>query len=85
VVGPPAIGAATTGSSDSRNPVTRAAFPEPLTSPPPYDHASARASEAVSEGRGRRRARLRRDDLDALFPGLLDVAIPQGREVMAGF
>lgn len=32
----------------------------------------------------RRLNRLRRDDLDELFPGLLDLAIPQGREVMAG-
>ncbi|MFI7612116.1 ArsR/SmtB family transcription factor [Nonomuraea terrae] len=31
----------------------------------------------------RRLNRLRRDDLDARFPGLLDLAIPQGREVVA--
>lgn len=28
---------------------------------------------------------LRRDDLDARFPGLLDLAIPQGRDVIAGW
>jgi DNA-binding transcriptional ArsR family regulator len=33
----------------------------------------------------RRLNRLRRDDLDARFPGLLDLAIPQGREVIAGW
>lgn len=33
----------------------------------------------------RRLNRLRREDLDAVFPGLLDLAIPQGREVAAGF
>lgn len=32
----------------------------------------------------RRLNRLRRDDLDARFPGLLDLVIPQGREVLAG-
>lgn len=31
----------------------------------------------------RRLNRLRRDDLDARFPGLLDLVIPQGREVLA--
>ncbi|GLY68362.1 ArsR/SmtB family transcription factor [Amycolatopsis taiwanensis] len=31
----------------------------------------------------RRLNRLRRDDLDARFPGLLDLAIPHGREVIA--
>ncbi|NIH80266.1 ArsR/SmtB family transcription factor [Amycolatopsis viridis] len=30
----------------------------------------------------RRLNRLRRDDLDARFPGLLDLVIPQGREIM---
>ncbi|GAA3103994.1 ArsR/SmtB family transcription factor [Streptosporangium carneum] len=33
----------------------------------------------------RRLNRLRRDDLDARFPGLLDLVIPQGREVIAGW
>ncbi|ACU72107.1 putative transcriptional regulator, ArsR family [Catenulispora acidiphila DSM 44928] len=33
----------------------------------------------------RRLNRLRRTDLDALFPGLLDLAIPQGRDVLATF
>lgn len=33
----------------------------------------------------RRLNRLRRDDLDARFPGLLDLAIPQGRAVIAGW
>lgn len=33
----------------------------------------------------RRLNRLRRDDLDARFPGLLDLAIPQGREAIAGW
>jgi DNA-binding transcriptional ArsR family regulator len=33
----------------------------------------------------RRLNRLRRDDLDARFPGLLDLAIPQGRQVVAGW
>jgi DNA-binding transcriptional ArsR family regulator len=33
----------------------------------------------------RRLNRLRRDDLDARFPGLLDLAIPQGREVIANW
>ncbi|MGW2180408.1 ArsR/SmtB family transcription factor [Streptomyces sp. NPDC001732] len=33
----------------------------------------------------RRFNRLRRDDLDDRFPGLLDLAIPQGREVIAGW
>ncbi|MFI9227053.1 ArsR/SmtB family transcription factor [Streptomyces rimosus] len=33
----------------------------------------------------RRLNRLRRDDLDTRFPGLLDLAIPQGREVVAGW
>ncbi|MCC9306454.1 helix-turn-helix domain-containing protein [Kitasatospora sp. RB6PN24] len=33
----------------------------------------------------RRLNRLRRDDLDARFPGLLDLAVPQGREVIAGW
>ncbi|GLY76138.1 transcriptional regulator [Actinoallomurus iriomotensis] len=33
----------------------------------------------------RRLNRLRRDDLDARFPGLLDLAIPQGRQVIAGW
>ncbi|MET8406431.1 ArsR family transcriptional regulator [Streptomyces sp900116325] len=33
----------------------------------------------------RRLNRLRRDDLDARFPGLLDLAIPQGRDVIAGW
>jgi DNA-binding transcriptional ArsR family regulator len=33
----------------------------------------------------RRLNRLRRDDLDARFPGLLDLAIPQGRAVVAGW
>jgi DNA-binding transcriptional ArsR family regulator len=32
----------------------------------------------------RRLNRLRREELDELFPGLLDLAIPQGREVAAG-
>jgi len=31
----------------------------------------------------RRLNRLRRDDLDARFPGLLDLAIPQGRDTIA--
>lgn len=29
--------------------------------------------------------RLRRDDLEARFPGLLDLVIPHGREVIAGW
>ncbi|MER7209341.1 helix-turn-helix domain-containing protein [Streptosporangium sp. NPDC000239] len=33
----------------------------------------------------RRLNRLRRDDLDARFPGLLDLAILQGREVLNGW
>lgn len=33
----------------------------------------------------RRLNRLRRDDLDAHFPGLLDLAIPQGRDVIASW
>ncbi|WP_369784940.1 hypothetical protein [Saccharomonospora xinjiangensis] len=33
----------------------------------------------------RRLSRLRRDDLDARFPGLLDLAVPQGRAVIAGW
>ncbi|SDI29619.1 ArsR/SmtB family transcription factor [Nonomuraea jiangxiensis] len=33
----------------------------------------------------RRLNRLRRDDLDARFPGLLDLAVPQGRAVIAGW
>ena len=33
----------------------------------------------------RRLNRLRRDDLDARFPGLLDLAIPQGHAVLAGW
>lgn len=33
----------------------------------------------------RRLNRLRRDDLDTRFPGLLDLAIPQGRDVIAGW
>ncbi|MFE3180983.1 ArsR/SmtB family transcription factor [Streptomyces violascens] len=33
----------------------------------------------------RRLNRLRRDDLDARFPGLLDIAVPQGREVIANW
>ncbi|MFI0219909.1 ArsR/SmtB family transcription factor [Streptomyces lydicus] len=33
----------------------------------------------------RRLNRLRREDLDARFPGLLDLAIPQGREVIASW
>ena len=33
----------------------------------------------------RRLLTLRRDDLDARFPGLLDLAIPQGRQVIAGW
>jgi len=33
----------------------------------------------------RRLNSLRRDDLDARFPGLLDLAIPQGREILAHF
>lgn len=33
----------------------------------------------------RRLNRLRREDLDARFPGLLDVAVPQGRQVLAGW
>lgn len=32
----------------------------------------------------RRLNRLRREDVDELFPGLLDLAIPQGREIAAG-
>jgi len=31
----------------------------------------------------RRLNRLRRDDLDACFPGLLDLAVPEGRAVIA--
>ncbi|WP_435842636.1 hypothetical protein [Streptomyces laurentii] len=31
----------------------------------------------------RRLNRLRREDLDARFPGLLDIAVPQGRDVTA--
>lgn len=33
----------------------------------------------------RRLNRLRRDDLDARFPGLLDLAIPQGRAVVSAW
>ncbi len=33
----------------------------------------------------RRLNRLRREDLDARFPGLLDIAIPQGRDVTASW
>ncbi|MER6332575.1 ArsR family transcriptional regulator [Streptomyces sp. NPDC001034] len=33
----------------------------------------------------RRLNRLRRDDLDARFAGLLDLAIPQGRDVIANW
>ncbi|WP_371776802.1 ArsR/SmtB family transcription factor [Streptomyces sp. NBC_01438] len=33
----------------------------------------------------RRLNRLRRDDLDARFPGLLDLVIPQGREIIDGW
>ena len=33
----------------------------------------------------RRLNRLRREDLDARFPGLLDLAIPQGHGVIAGW
>jgi len=33
----------------------------------------------------RRLNRLRRDDLDARFPGLLDLVIPQGRDVIASW
>jgi DNA-binding transcriptional ArsR family regulator len=33
----------------------------------------------------RRLNRLRREDLDARFPGLLDLAIPQGRDVIASW
>ncbi|MGW8398730.1 ArsR/SmtB family transcription factor [Streptomyces lydicus] len=33
----------------------------------------------------RRLNRLRRDALDARFPGLLDLAIPQGRDVIANW
>ncbi|MEV4566068.1 helix-turn-helix domain-containing protein [Nonomuraea sp. NPDC049419] len=33
----------------------------------------------------RRLNSLRRDDLDARFPGLLDLTIPQGREVLASW
>ena len=33
----------------------------------------------------RRLNRLRRADLDARFPGLLDLAVPQGRAVIAGW
>ncbi|WP_392425248.1 ArsR/SmtB family transcription factor [Barrientosiimonas humi] len=33
----------------------------------------------------RRLNRLRTDDLDARFPGLLDLAVPQGRDVVAGW
>ncbi|GHF59164.1 transcriptional regulator [Streptomyces mashuensis] len=33
----------------------------------------------------RRMNRLRREDLDARFPGLLDLAVPQGRAVIAGW
>ncbi|MFI9051979.1 ArsR/SmtB family transcription factor [Streptomyces sp. NPDC053427] len=33
----------------------------------------------------RRLNRLRRDDLDARFPGLLALAVPQGRDVLAGW
>ncbi|MFF4756785.1 ArsR/SmtB family transcription factor [Streptomyces sp. NPDC002514] len=32
----------------------------------------------------RRLNRLRRDDLDVRFPGLLDLVIPQGRQVVSG-
>ncbi|TYB45321.1 ArsR/SmtB family transcription factor [Actinomadura chibensis] len=31
----------------------------------------------------RRLNRLRRDDLDARFPGLLELAVPQGRDIIA--
>jgi DNA-binding transcriptional ArsR family regulator len=33
----------------------------------------------------RRMNRLRRTDLDARFPGLLDLAVPQGRDVLASW
>ncbi|MFF8284448.1 hypothetical protein ACF06W_17245 [Streptomyces albus] len=33
----------------------------------------------------RRPNRLRRDDLEARFPGLLALAVPQGRDVIAGW
>jgi DNA-binding transcriptional ArsR family regulator len=33
----------------------------------------------------RRLNRLRREDLDARFPGLLDLAIPEGHEVLSGW
>ncbi|MEU5364054.1 helix-turn-helix domain-containing protein [Streptomyces sp. NPDC005925] len=33
----------------------------------------------------RRLNQLRREDLDARFPGLLDIAVPQGRDVMASW
>ncbi|QFU85516.1 Helix-turn-helix domain protein [Amycolatopsis sp. YIM 10] len=33
----------------------------------------------------RRLNRLRREDLDARFPGLLDLVIPQGRDIIAGW
>jgi DNA-binding transcriptional ArsR family regulator len=33
----------------------------------------------------RRLNRLRRDDVDVRFPGLLDLAVPQGREVIEGW
>ncbi|MGW1867744.1 ArsR/SmtB family transcription factor [Streptomyces mauvecolor] len=33
----------------------------------------------------RRLNRLRRDDVDARFPGLLDIAVPQGREVITNW
>jgi DNA-binding transcriptional ArsR family regulator len=33
----------------------------------------------------RRLNRLRRDDLDARFPGLLDLAVPEGRRVVAAW
>ena len=33
----------------------------------------------------RRLCRLRRADLDARFPGLLDLAVPQGRDVIDGW
>ncbi|MGI5487113.1 ArsR/SmtB family transcription factor [Microtetraspora malaysiensis] len=33
----------------------------------------------------RRLNRLRRDDLDTRFPGLLDLVVPQGRAVIAGW
>jgi DNA-binding transcriptional ArsR family regulator len=43
------------------------------------------AGVIIQRNEGTRRLnRLRRDDLDARFPGLLDLAIAHGRDVMAG-